>query len=295
MRHRYPRRRSFHRVLRIARRRGQRPSGAGFRPRAGERHQVIAARRPCRGHELLAAWRGFLPVAARTDSGWIDAVIVLFDLDGTLFDHAGADHEAALALRAVLAPKLPEKAFLTEWRMAEIRHYSRYLAGEISFAEQRRARVRAVAGERLSDAEADLAFNFYFSAYRNAWRLFEDVRPCLAALSGLRLGLVTNGDGAVQRRKIEALGLAEFFDAVVISGEVGLAKPDPRIFALACARLGAEPASALFIGDDRRLDAEAASAAGLRGLWLDRLGADAPDPIRVASLVEIPALCAAAG
>nr|WP_246781504.1 HAD family hydrolase [Rhodoblastus sphagnicola] len=219
----------------------------------------------------------------------------MFDLDGTLFDHAGADHEAALALRAVLAPKLPEKAFLTEWRMAEIRHYSRYLAGEISFAEQRRARVRAVAGERLSDAEADLAFNFYFSAYRNAWRLFEDVRPCLAALSGLRLGLVTNGDGAVQRRKIEALGLAEFFDAVVISGEVGLAKPDPRIFALACARLGAEPASALFIGDDRRLDAEAASAAGLRGLWLDRLGADAPDPIRVASLVEIPALCAAAG
>jgi putative hydrolase of the HAD superfamily len=222
-------------------------------------------------------------------------MIVLFDLDGTLCDHAGADRAAALALRAALAPDMSETAFLAEWRAAQMRHYARYLDGDISFPEQRRARVRAVAGAALIDAEADLAFNVYFSAYREAWRLFDDVRPCLAALSGMALGVVTNGDGAVQRRKIEALGLADSFAAVVVSGEVGFAKPDPRIFALACARLGAAPGQALFIGDERETDAEAARAAGLRGLWLDRADRRPSAPDRLTSLREIPPLLAAAG
>lgn len=110
-------------------------------------------------------------------------MIVLFDLDGTLCDHAGADREAALALRAVVAPERPPEMFLADWRAARARQTVRWRSGLISFSEQRRARVREVLGKRLGDAEADLAFNFYSAAYRRAWRLFDDVRPCFAAFA----------------------------------------------------------------------------------------------------------------
>ena len=224
-------------------------------------------------------------------------MIVLFDLDDTLLDHSGADGDAALALRAAFAPARAPEEFLIDWRRASQRHYARYLRGEISFAEQRRARVRDAIGGLPRDAEADMAFNFYSAAYRNAWRLFDDAFPCLSALEargGLKLGLVTNGDGAVQRRKIEVMGLGALFQAIVISGEAGLAKPDSRIFALACRRLGATPAQAFFIGDDRRNDADAARAAGLRGFWLDRSGGEGADPARLTTLADFPALLAAA-
>ena len=225
-------------------------------------------------------------------------MIVLFDLDDTLLDHSGADLDAALALRAAFAPERSPERFLLDWRRAQNRHYARYLAGEISFAEQRRERVRDATGAMWRDAEADMAFNFYFAAYRNAWRLFDDAHPCLAALSalpGLKLGLVTNGDGAVQRRKIGAMGLAALFQTIIISGECGLAKPDAQIFALACKRLGGAPADAFFIGDDQRVDAEAARAAGLRGFWLDRSDFGRADPERLTTLADVPALLARAG
>ena len=90
--------------------------------------------------------------------------------------------------------------------------------------------------------------------------------------SGIRVGVVTNGGRATQRAKLRRLRLT--FDAVVISGEVGVRKPDERIFRLALARLGVAAADATFVGDDpewdlapaRRLGMEAWPAAEIGGL-----------------------------
>jgi putative hydrolase of the HAD superfamily len=222
-------------------------------------------------------------------------VTVLFDLDDTLLDHSGADREAAMALGAAYAPEQNRQMFVLDWRRASNRHYARYLEGQLSFIEQRRARIRDVVSRPLGDAEADMAFNCYFAAYRKAWRLFDDARLCLDGLVGVKLALVTNGEGALQRRKLESLGIADRFDAIVISGECGFSKPDPRIFALACRKLGASPRQAVFIGDDRRTDVEAARAAGLRALWIDRSGDGFADSGRLTSLADFPALLAPAG
>jgi putative hydrolase of the HAD superfamily len=197
-------------------------------------------------------------------------MIVLFDLDGTLFDHDGADREAALALRAHVAASSSEQQFLQSWRAAQRRHYSRYLAGEIGFVAQRRERIRETVDILLSDKDADALFEVYFEGYRRSWRLYDDVPACLKALSGFRLGVVTNGDGAVQRAKLEATGLGPLFDCVVISGEIGVAKPDAKIFRLACATLDVAPDRAVYVGDDFIADVEGAQAAGLGALWLDR-------------------------
>jgi putative hydrolase of the HAD superfamily len=228
---------------------------------------------------------------------------VLFDLDGTLMDHdaarvAGLSAHAAEWLPGLRAGEL--EALAEEWRRLEALHYEQYTSGICSFAEQRRRRARgmhdSLGHAPPSDAEADAWFAGYLGHYRAAWRPFEDVLPALAALCSahpdVALGVVTNGEGEPQRAKLAAVGVADRFPLVVASGEVGVAKPDPAIFLLACERLGVEPAATVHVGDRLDLDAQAATSAGLLGVWLDRLGAQAlPAGVRrIATLHELPAV-----
>ncbi len=227
---------------------------------------------------------------------------VLFDLDGTLMDHDAARLAglAAHAAQWLLGIDAGESDRLhREWRRLEALHYDEYTSGQCSFAEQRRRRVRGVHaafGRALDcDAAADAWFAGYLGHYRAAWRAFEDVLPALASLASARpdtkLGIVTNGEGEPQRAKLAAIGLADRFPVVVASGEVGVAKPDPAIFSLACERLGVQPEHAAHVGDRLDLDAHAAASAGLRGIWLDRLGVEsaAPGVLTIATLHELPA------
>jgi putative hydrolase of the HAD superfamily len=93
---------------------------------------------------------------------------------------------------------------------------------------------------------------------------------------GHRLALLTNGGAKLQRAKIERYGIARFFDAVRIEGEVGVGKPLAAAFAGALAALGAEGAPAVMIGDDLDADVAGASAAGLAAIWVDHAGAGPP-------------------
>jgi len=85
---------------------------------------------------------------------------------------------------------------------------------------------------------------------------------------GLRLGLVTNGRAAMQRAKIEALGIAPALDAIIISAAVGVEKPNARIFRLATDALGVAPERAWFVGDHPVNDIVGAAGAGLTPIWL---------------------------
>ena len=91
-----------------------------------------------------------------------------------------------------------------------------------------------------------------------------------------RLALVSNGPGDLQRIKLAAADLSGLFDRVIISGEVGVAKPRPRIFMLALESLGCAPHWALMIGDDWRNDVEGATAAGVKTIFVDRDRVDGP-------------------
>lgn len=228
---------------------------------------------------------------------------MLFDLDATLMDH---DAARVAGFARHLAEWLPDRhagelqRLDEEWRRLEALHYEQYASGECSSVEQRRRRVRGMhdlLGHALpSDADADAWFASYLGHYRAQWRAFDDVVPALAALCAahpeLALGVVTNGEGEPQRAKLAAIGLADRFAVVVASGEVGFAKPDGAIFALACERLGVEPALTAHVGDRLDLDAQAASSAGLLGIWLDRGGTQRPPRgvTRIVTLHELPAV-----
>jgi putative hydrolase of the HAD superfamily len=184
--------------------------------------------------------------------------------------------------------------FQAAWSELAERTFDRYLAGELGFQEQRRERLRALYARELSDAEADALYADYYAGYRAAWRLFPDALPCLDALehAGIGMGLVSNGDGPSQRDKIAVVKLDDRLDPIVVSGELGLHKPDPRVFHEACRRAGRAPAECLYVGDRLESDARGAAAAGLKGVWLDRSGAggDPEGVTTIRSLAEVPAL-----
>jgi putative hydrolase of the HAD superfamily len=111
----------------------------------------------------------------------------------------------------------------------------------------------------------------------------EDLPRRLAALRAhVPIGLVTDGDPAVQRSKLRALGLADAFDAVVISDAWGRAyrKPHRLPFDIALGSLGVEACDAVFIGDRPDKDVIGATRAGMRAIRV-RTGEYAGHPNRV--------------
>ena len=95
------------------------------------------------------------------------------------------------------------------------------------------------------------------------------------ALSVGPVGLVTNGPADIQRLKFEQTGLVGHFSTVVISGETGIAKPEPEVFLNAVRALGARPEEAVMVGDSWERDIEGALEAGLSAIWISH-GRDAP-------------------
>src|ERR671937_164738 len=90
--------------------------------------------------------------------------------------------------------------------------------------------------------------------------------------------------------ELERPWLQPLVDAVVISAEVGVAKPDPAIFRAALERLGARAEDSLHVGDSVENDVAGARAAGLDAVLVARNGAAAPDGVRaVRSLAELVA------
>lgn len=90
---------------------------------------------------------------------------------------------------------------------------------------------------------------------------------------GIKLAIVTNILPELlehQKKKVAALGIAALFDAVVYSAELGIHKPDRRIFDHAAALLGVENEKCLFVGDDPEADVAGALGAGMEAVWIDR-------------------------
>ncbi|MFD8481756.1 HAD family hydrolase [Kitasatospora sp. NPDC059673] len=223
---------------------------------------------------------------------------VLFDLDGTLMDHDGAAEAAVLAgaVAELAGQPLDRDGLLRFWRELEHREYDRYLAGELTVQQQRRHRALGLArylglGE-WSDERADAWFAGYLRRYRRSWRAFPEVPRAIRELgAGRQLGVITNGEGDMQRSKLHAVGLGTLAAHTTASGDAGCAKPAPAIFHLACRALGVAPERAAYVGDRLDVDAQAATEAGLLGIWLERepTGADATVP-RVRTLTEVAAL-----
>ena len=200
---------------------------------------------------------------------------VFFDIDGTLFDTDGAMRNAIGLFLRDHDDKFPFSAseMVDVWFEVADEHFHRYLAGELEFPEYRRVcmiELFARADHEISAEGADAKVDCYLGRYVASFRLYDDALPCLDALADYPMGIITNGDGRMQRMKIEKTGIIDRFNPIACSGDVGAAKPDPEIFVAACRQAGRRPEECVCVGD--RLDADAMGSrdAGLGAVWLDR-------------------------
>jgi putative hydrolase of the HAD superfamily len=205
-------------------------------------------------------------------------MMIFFDIDGTLMDQRKAETIAARDFLESYGHLLRRPYTLADfcvlWRHLRERHARGFLDGELSWAEQRRRRMRDLFGARepdLSDAEADARFCFYEERYRSSWCLYGDAMDALRSLSCHRLGILSNGNVEQQQAKLRQTGIAHLFSIVLISEQAGVAKPDPRIFLAACRQAQCPPHEAVHVGDSFELDASPSRTVGMRAVWLDRM------------------------
>ncbi|WP_024287818.1 HAD family hydrolase [Cellulomonas sp. KRMCY2] len=248
---------------------------------------------------------------ARADAGGRLIDGVLFDVDDTLIDTRGA---FGVALDQIVRAYLPDvdgtrrDEVVAVWRADATGHYARYARGEMGYQEQRMARaneLQATFGGALLDDEAYGAWNAVFEdGFTRAWAAHPDAHDTVDLLlaAGVAVGALSNAAVAYQTSKLDRVGLSGRVPMLVGVDTLGVGKPDPRVFLEACRRLGTEPARTAYVGDELDVDARAAVAAGLSGVWVDRPGprrVEVPDDdiaaareagiLVVTSLTDLPA------
>ncbi len=155
--------------------------------------------------------------------------------------------------------------------------------------------ARLLGGAGLPESEHPAALAALWEANRREglWRrALPGARETLGRLaaSGRRLAVVSNAEGQVEQ-DLRELGLAEHLETVVDSHLVGVAKPDPAIFAVAFSRMEITANDAFYVGDIPAYDVVGAEAAGLPVVLLDPFGHHAEQPVtRIPSIGELPTL-----
>lgn len=180
--------------------------------------------------------------------------------------------------------------FYNEWSEIGTYHWERYLKGNITFKELQVHRMYDLLAETAIGINLDNAWDYYLiyvNHYEKNWSLFDDVIPCLESLKGRRLGIITNGDSIQQRQKLKNLGIPDYFQVIMVSGDIGVSKPSQEIFTEACRMAGKSPAECIFIGDNLEVDILACERAGMKGIWLNRKNNDINHERTIRSLFDI--------
>lgn len=187
---------------------------------------------------------------------------VLFDLDDTLLDRESATEVF-----------LEDQYLRLRLREVPFEHYQKRFRelDENGYASRRTVFQSLVKEYRLDVSPDELEAEFRRCVWWNC-RLYPDARDTLHRLrrAGYALGIVTNGTSDAQRAKLESSALPESVDAVLVSEEEGLEKPNPEIFLRAAARLRVDPNACLFAGDNPRSDVLGAHSAGMTAVWVRR-------------------------
>lgn len=150
----------------------------------------------------------------------------------------------------------------------------------------------------VAESEGPMLFTELYERFArgDAWRVFADVTPTLRDLhaAGYRLVVTSNWDERL-RRLLAALRLADEFEWIGVSAEVGFHKPDARFFDAVARQIGAPAETILHVGDRASEDVVGARAAGWSAVLLDRKlpGHELPD--RISGLTDLLALLASGG
>ena len=205
---------------------------------------------------------------------------LLLDNDNTVMDFSAAEAKALIDLLAFFDLPTDEKTVHTYQELNEAL-WKALERGETTQPELKVERFRQlleVLG-RTDIVPEDMAAK-YTTMLASHPDLLPGVEDFIRALQGkVKMAIVSNGLSAIQRGRLGLCPLAPMFDAIVISEEVGVAKPDPKLIEVALDMLGCKDKSqAVMMGDSLSADIKAAVNAGVDSIFFSPKGIESDLP-----------------
>ena len=211
---------------------------------------------------------GFISLTAMTH---IPLQAVTFDVGGTLINpwpSVGHVYAEVASRHGIpdLSPEILNERFDAAWR--ERKKFGYTMTAWSQLVDQTFAALTP-----KPPSESFFSDLYHRFSQADAWQIFDDVKPTLQTLRerGLKLGALSNWDERLGPL-LQELELAKYFDAILVSIELGSHKPDPGIFREASLRLDVPPAGILHVGNSSMEDFEGARAAGFQAVLLNRAG-----------------------
>jgi len=207
---------------------------------------------------------------------------VIFDLDDTITDFKSAADAAFMAAFSDTAEENGVDIHDLHNVYMELfeEFYTLHLEGHVTLEEfrvYRFSRAFELVGLPLDESFLDLTIDFQFY-YDNELETFPEACKVLKELDEIYpLGLITNGPTDPQWRKINKFALSRIFEVILVSGQLGISKPDPRIFDVALEGLRVAPEEAIMVGNSLEHDHQGAINAGVRFVWANHFGKDLPE------------------
>ncbi len=207
---------------------------------------------------------------------------VLLDADDTLFDFQKAEHNAIREVLQILGVDDPvAPARYSELNRACWADFERGLITQDRLKIRRFEELLALYGRAAHDPVA--VSERYEDALSRQSVLIDGALDAVKTIAAERpIAIVTNGIGRVQRGRMARSPIKQYVSALVISGEVGCAKPDPRMIEAALRALGGvRPEDALMVGDSLNSDMRCAMNASVDSCWYNPRGRQRPEEILV--------------
>lgn len=204
--------------------------------------------------------------------------VIFFDLDNTLWDF---ERNSYLTLEELYKKHIEEldslrvgcEKFIEIFELRNDELWEEYRQGKINKDILRILRFERTFKDMdiYNDELARQLDTEYLIGTSNKPYLIDNAKELLDFLYGkYKLGIITNGFTEAQEIKLKNSGLNKYFDFIVISEKVGIAKPNPGIIEYALNRWGFQKDSAVFVGDDYMVDMKCAYSSGITGIWLNR-------------------------
>jgi putative hydrolase of the HAD superfamily len=196
---------------------------------------------------------------------------VYFDLDNTLLNHSKAESEAQRDTFTEF-PEFEETdidSWLIAYKDENHKLWLKYQDGKIDreFLQYQRF-LRPMKKLGLSTDRSEEIGWAYMQNYRKYWTWVDGAKEALKHVADrFPVGIVTNGFLETQQKKIEVMGLDQYTNNFIITEEVGVMKPHPKVFDVATERSGAERNKILYVGDSYSSDVIGGRDAGWQTAW----------------------------
>lgn len=201
---------------------------------------------------------------------------IYFDLDDTLLDHRSAEmaalndvHQKFSFFDGIAPDKLVQA-----YHDVNTRQWSLYSGGDIGREELQRNRFKQTLEQLSLDASRHQEVgDYYMQCYRDHWQWMEGAEATYYEVQQkYPVGILTNGFAETQKLKFKQFELNDSAKHIVISEDVGVLKPDPKVFDHATQLAGVAPDNILYVGDSFTSDIIGGSKFGWNTAWFTTNG-----------------------